>query len=430
MRNLIILVHLLFCFSSSFAQIAIGDWKGNIDVNGNKLPILFHFQKTNSGDMTGVWDSPMQNAKDLPFTKITEAGDSLKLDIKMIAGSYKGKFVGNDSITGMWQQGEMQIPLNFSRIALQPGEAVQNDAENIDRKPYPNENEISIFSSLGTKIYGSLISKNKNQKLAIIIAGSGPTDRNGNNPLGANTNTYKMLAHSLDSQNIATFRYDKSFIGKSVVPGVKEEEVTFDNAIKDVEKIVDYMRDSLGYKDIYLIGHSEGSLIGMIVAARKKMKGYISLAGMGRSFDTVIKEQLNNQPLPDTLKKESSFILDQLKNGKLVENVPSSLDVLFRKSVQPYLISLLKYNPVTEIKKVKCPILIVQGGCDIQITVDDAKRLHEANKKSQLEIIPGMTHTLKDAGENCVDQNKTYTNSSIPLDAHLVKDISEFIQKK
>ena len=429
MRNLLFILLLVFSSSFSFSQKIVGNWKGNIEVNGNKLPILFHFHNNDSGNITGTWDSPMQNVKDLPFSKIHVINDSVHLDIQMIAGSYHGKFVNNGSITGLWHQGNAQIPLNFSRTEFKSAESTQAIRQNEDQKPYPNEKEISIFSSLGARIYGTLLSKNNDQKLAIIIAGSGPTDRNGNNPIGVNANSYKMLANALDSQNIATFRFDKSFIGKSIVPGVKEEEVTFDNGIKDVENIVNYMRDTLGFKNVYLIGHSEGSLVGMVVAARKNIKGYISLAGMGRSIDKVVEEQLNKQGWPDSSKERSDFIFKQLKMGKLVDNVPASMENLFRKSVQPYLISLLKYTPDIEIKKVKCPIMIVQGSCDIQITLVDANRLHDANKKSRLNIIPGMTHTLKDAGENCADQSKTYSDNSLPLAPHLVKDISGFIQK-
>ncbi len=429
MRNLLFILLLVLSYSFAYSQKIVGDWKGNIEMNGNEIPILFHFNKNDSGNITGTWDSPMQNAKDLPFTKIEVTGDSVHLDIQMIGGSYQGKFIGDDSIAGMWHQNNAQIELNFSRTAFQSVETARIKTKDKDQKPYPNEKEISIISSLGTRIYGTLLSKNKDQKLAIIIPGSGPTDRDGNNPIGVNANSYKMLAHALDSQNISSFRYDKSFIGKSIVPGVKEEDVTFDNAIKDVENIVNYMRDTLGYKNIYLIGHSEGSLIGMVVASRKNIKGYISLAGMGRPFDKVIEEQINEQGWPDSLKKRSAFIFKQLKMGKMVNNVSASMDALFRKSVQPYLISLLKYTPDIEIKKVRCPILIVQGSCDVQITLVDANRLHNANKKSSLDIIPGMTHTLKNAGENCADQNKTYTDSSLSLNADLVKDISGFIQK-
>ena len=102
---------------------------------------------------------------------------------------------------------------------------------------------------------------------------------------------------------------------------------------------------------------------------------------------------------------------------------------LFRKSIQPYIISWLKYSPQKEIKKLNCPILILQGGCDIQVSVTDANNLHGANKKSTLDIIPNMSHTLKNAGENCVDENKTYTDGSMPLDPALVDDMVSFIKK-
>lgn len=429
MRLFLFFFLMIFNSSFSFSQNIVGDWKGNIDMNGTKLPILFHFTKTESDSITGTWDSPIQNAKYLPFSEIQVKEDSVHLDIKMVSGSYQGKFIGEDSITGMWHQGNEQVALNFSKATLQDKEEAGIITKNKDEKAYPNEKEISIFSSLGAQIYGSLISKNNHQKLAIIIPGSGPTDRNGNNPLGVNSDTYKMLAYALDSQNIASFRYDKSFIGKSTVKGISEEDVTFDNAIKDVENMVDYLQDTLGYKKIYLIGHSEGSLIGMVVAARKNIKGYISLAGIGRRIDTVIEEQTNTQGWPDSLKDKTVSILKELRKGKLVNDVPASLEMLFRKSVQPFLISMLKYAPDQEIKKVTCPILIVQGSCDMQVTEEDANKLHNANKKSSKKIIPGMTHTLKNAGENCADQNKTYTDSSLPLDVDLIKYISGFIQK-
>ena len=417
MRNLLFFFLLVFSYSVSFSQKIVGDWEGYVDINGNKLTILFHFNKESTGEISGKWDSPMQMQKNLPFSNIRMDGDSVDLEIKMIAGSFKGKFIGEDSIAGTWHQGGAQFVSNFKRSVF---------AKEI---PYPNEKEISLTSSIGTLIYGTLLSKNKNQKLAIIIPGSGPTDRDGNNPLGVAADSYKMLAHALDSQNIASFRYDKSFIGKSTVTGFKEEDVSFENSIQDVENIIDYLQDTLGYKNIFLIGHSEGSLIGMVVAQRKKIKGYISLAGMGRPFDTIVEEQLNTQGWADSLQTKATFIFDQLKKGNVVKDIPAPLKVLFNKSIQPYLISLLKYNPVQEIKKVNCPILIVQGSCDMQITEEDAENLHTANKKSSLEIIQGMTHTLKDAGNNCAEQNKTYMDSSIPLDAHLIKFVSGFIQK-
>ena len=294
---------------------------------------------------------------------------------------------------------------------------------------HPGEKEIEITSAVGSKLYGTLLSKNNQQPLAIIVAGSGPTDRNGNSTISAATNEYQMLAYALDSQNIATFRYDKRGIAKSAYAGMKESDLVFDDYVKDAKKIFDYLHDTLGFKNIYFVGHSEGSLIAMLASEKEKVKGYISVAGAGRPIDEVLEEQMQKQPLPDSVKQQIPVIFNQLKEGKEVNNIPQMLSPLFRKSIQPYIISWLKYSPQNEIKKLNCPILILQGGCDIQVKEVDANNLHEANKKSTLDIIPNMSHTLKNAGENCVNENKTYTDGSMPLDRTLVEDIVSFIKK-
>ena len=414
---------LFICMSASvFSQNISGDWKGNIDVNGNHLPIIFHFQKDDSGKIDGKWDSPKQNATGLPFSAINLKNDSIHLIIKMVAGSYDGKFINTDSIAGIWEQNGNKIPLNFSRSSqiVEPA---------IPVSVYPGEKEISIISAGGSKLYGTLLSKNNQQKIAIILAGSGPTDRNGNSTMAQPTNEYEMLARSLDSQNIATFRYDKRGVAKSAFPDFKEKNIVFDDYVKDVEKIFDYLHDTLGFKNIYFIGHSEGSLIAMLASQKNKVKGYISIAGAGRPIDVILEEQMKHQPLPDSVKQQIPAIFNQLKQGKEVDNFPTDLAPLFRKSVQPYMISWLKYSPEKEIKKLKCPILILQGSCDIQVKEEDANNLHEANKKSTLDIIPFMSHTLKNAGKNCIDQTSTYTDGDMPINKLLVEDIVKFIEE-
>jgi len=422
MKNLAISILFIFMNSSGFSQNLSGEWKGSIDVNGNQLPIIFHFQKDGSGKIDGKWDSPKQNAMGLPFSSINLKDDSVHLGVKIIAGSYDGKFINADSIGGIWEQGGVRIPLNFSR------QSENNKIENAV-SVYPGEKEISIISAAGSKLYGTLLSKNNQQKIAIIIAGSGPTDRNGNSTIAPPTNEYKMLAHILDSQNIATFRYDKRGIAKSTSADFKEKDIVFDDYVKDAEKIFDYLHDTLGFKDIYFIGHSEGSLIGMLASQRKKTKGYISIAGAGRPIDEILDEQMQQQPLPDSVKQQIPGIFNQLKEGKEVDNIPEVLAPLFRKSIQPYMISWLKYSPQKEITKLKCPILILQGGCDIQVKIEDAENLHNANKKSTLEIIPFMSHTLKNAGKDCANEKQTYTEATMPLDQILVEDVVKFIEK-
>jgi uncharacterized protein len=421
MKIALFVLILMHISPSLFAQNIIGDWKGNIDINGMHLPIVFHFTKDDSGNTTGKWDSPKQNANGLPFSAIKIDRDSVHLEIKMINGSYRGSFVNKDSISGLWNQNEHEIPLKFART--------KNEQTEKAVSVYQNEKEISITSAVGSKLYGTLLSKNNQQKTAIIVAGSGPTDRNGNSAISAPTNEYKLLAHSLDSQNIATFRYDKRGVAKSISTDFKESDMVFEDYVHDAGKIFDYLHDTLGFKNIYFIGHSEGSLIAMLASQKKKVAGYISVAGAGRPIDVILEEQIQKQPLPDSVKQQMPLVFNQLKQGKEVSNFPEMLAPLFRKSIQPYMISWLKYSPENEIKKLKCPILIIQGGCDIQVNTEDADNLHNANKKSILDIIPAMSHTLKDAGKDCEDQNKTYSDGSLPIDPVLVGDIVKFIRK-
>ncbi len=416
---------ILFLLSvfASYSQDITGNWQGNIEANGQKIPIVFHFYKDSTGTIDGKWDSPKQKAIGLPFSEIILENDSIKLAIKMIGGSYKGKFIGSDSLAGMWRQAGGAVALNFSRST----EIVSTDAATL---LLPHEKEIAITSATGSKIYGTLRSKNNKQRLAIIIAGSGPTDREGNNALGVNANSYKMIAQALDSQNIASFRYDKQGVAKSISADMNEENFKFEDYINDAKKIFYYLHDSLGFKEIYILGHSEGSLVGMVAAETINVKGFVSIAGAGRPIDEIVEEQMHNQPLPDSLKTKTIQIFDQLKKGERVDNTPVLLNKIFRKSVQPYMISWLKYSPAVEIKKLKCPVLIVQGECDVQVKITDAENLHKANKQSVLDLIPLMTHTLKNAGKNCEDKDgKTYSDPSLPLNKRLVDDITGFIKK-
>src|SRR5665213_2691060 len=256
MHKIFLVICFLTLYSFSFSQDITGNWKGNIEVNGHEVPILFHFFKDSSGNMDGRWDSPLQHAMNLPFSGISIVKDSVQLGIKMIGGSYNGKFIGNDSIAGVWHQNGGQLPLNFSK---------STDEMPVEQKTslQKGEKEISITSAIGSKLYGTLLSKNNQQKIAIIIAGSGPTDRDGNSATGLDSaNSYRLLAAALDSQNIASFRYDKRGVAKSLSGNFSETDLTFDDYIKDAEKIYNYLHDTLGFKDIYFIGHSEGSLVG------------------------------------------------------------------------------------------------------------------------------------------------------------------------
>lgn len=267
----------------------------------------------------------------------------------------------------------------------------------------------------------------KPTSIVIIVPGSGPTDRNGNNPLGVNSNAYKLLADQLLKNGIASLRYDKRGIGSSDNGGISEDHLTFDAMIDDLAGWINYVKSRNQFNKIYVIGHSEGSLISIITLEKVKCDGFISIAGPGKKASAIIMEQLKSNPNnPAEILNTSQSIINKLLKGKREENVPPVLDVLFRKSVQPYLISWFKYDPAVEIKKIDCPVLLIHGSQDIQVPIENAEILSKAKRKSGLMKIEGMTHTLKIITRP-EDQIISYTDPSIPVAEELVSGICNFI---
>ena len=286
------------------------------------------------------------------------------------------------------------------------------------------EETIALQTSTGN-IEGTLLLPTvEKPTIALIIAGSGPTDRDGNSS-GLKMNYLKMLAEGLYENNIASIRYDKRGIGASVMPGLKEDDLTFSHFISDAELWMDKIMDDSRFGDIVVIGHSEGSLIGMIASQNKNPNKFISIAGPGITMLATLRRQLKDQP-PYILSM-SEPILEKLEKGQTVDSVPPLLNNLFRESVQNYLISVSKYDPAVQISKLKCQVMIVQGTTDIQIEVLDAEKLAEANTNSKLLIIEGMNHILKEAPENRLLNIQTYGNPDLKIKEGLVDSISKYI---
>jgi hypothetical protein len=199
--------------------------------------------------------------------------------------------------------------------------------------------------------------------------------------------------------------------------------LSFEDFIKDAKDVVTYFKSQNKYSKIIIAGHSEGSLIGM-VAAFNNIDGYVSIAGAGRGIDEVLLEQLGKQA--PKMKEVAQEGLTSLKAGKTFENKNPMLASLFRESVQPYMISWIKYNPQTEIKKLTIPILILNGTKEIQVPPSDAELLHAANPKSELKIIENMNHVFK---EILVDEDnaKSYNSPNIPVMPELISSITRFI---
>ena len=295
----------------------------------------------------------------------------------------------------------------------------------------PREEAVRLETATGV-LHGTLLipeTVNQAMPVALLISGSGPTDRNGNTPLlpGKN-NSLKLLAESLATYGIASVRYDKRGVGASVGSAQSESELRFTHYIDDAAAWVTQLRKDPRFGKITVIGHSEGSLIGILAAHKSPVDAVVSLAGAGRPIADALTAQLE-RGLPADTKGEALRILNELRSGRTVAQVPPSLAALFRPSVQPYLLSWLPIDPAAEIAKLKVTVLIVQGTTDIQATVEDAQRLAEGQPAAKVVIIEGMNHVLKEVRE-ASQQMASYSDSTLALHKELPLAISGFVPRE
>jgi len=292
-----------------------------------------------------------------------------------------------------------------------------------------NSQEVTFSTQdleINNLIDGTLLTPNEGDKpkLAIIIAGSGPTDRNGNQNFMQN-NSLKKLAESLTNKGIATFRYDKRIV-KQIRKNKVDPDIKFDDFVTDAISVIDYFNDKDSYSGIYIVGHSQGSLVGML-ASKDKVNGFISLAGAGQPVDEVITEQIGamDPSLIDATKKA----FKSLKEGKTTTDYPPPLAPVFRADVQPFIMNWMQYNPQEVIKSLDIPILIINGTKDLQVSVDEAQLLKSASEVSEIKIIENMNHVLFIIEGDQLVNSKSYNESSRKISEELITSISSFILK-
>lgn len=264
--------------------------------------------------------------------------------------------------------------------------------------------------------------------VVLIIAGSGPTDRDGNSTLaGVTPASYKLLAQALAARGIASYRYDKRGIGASASGVLDERALTIDTYIDDAVAIVAKLQSDPRLDGVTIAGHSEGSLVGMVAAQRARLHGYVSIAGAGRPAEAILMEQLarpSSGVSADQLARIKTMF-ERIAAGETIADVPPGLMALFRPSVQPYMRSWLRLDPAREIAKVTVPTAIVQGQADLQVTEADARLLAAAAPKAKLVLVPRMSHTLKDTdGTTIPAQMSAYTDPAQPLDPTVATVVS------
>ncbi|WP_313108939.1 alpha/beta hydrolase [Stutzerimonas nitrititolerans] len=277
------------------------------------------------------------------------------------------------------------------------------------------------------RLYGSLLLPKSDRPLpvALLIAGSGPTDRNGNNPMGHN-DSLKRLAQSLAKQGIASLRYDKRGVGKSLALAPDERDLSVEAYVADAAAWIEELQGDPRFSSVILIGHSEGALIASLAAARQPVAALITLAGSGRPIDDVLREQLQGR-LPPTLLASSHYLIDELRAGRTHQPVPEALEVLFRPSVQPYLISLFRQDPAQAFAQADAPALIIQGTHDMQVGIEDARALQRSRPDAELALISGMNHVLRIVPAQPQQQLASYNEPDRPIAQALTERIMKFL---
>ncbi|KTT15319.1 MULTISPECIES: alpha/beta hydrolase [Pseudomonas] len=279
-------------------------------------------------------------------------------------------------------------------------------------------------------LHGSLLLPQQDTPppVVLIIAGSGPTDRDGNNPAGGRVDNLKRLALLLANANIASVRYDKRGVAASQPATPDERDLSVERYVADVVAWGHKLKADPRFGPLILIGHSEGALIASLAAEQAGASAVISLAGSGRPMAEVVREQLAER-LPPAQLARGSALLDRLEAGQTSLDVPAPLRQVFRPSVQPYLITLFRQDPAAAFARLPMPALIVQGRNDVQVDVADAQKLKDAKPDAHLVLIEGMNHMLRISPKDMSEQRESYQNPQLPLARELGEQIVTFIRQ-
>jgi pimeloyl-ACP methyl ester carboxylesterase len=300
---------------------------------------------------------------------------------------------------------------------------------NLPGGPAVTESPISLKTMAGTLSGTLTMPDNASGKIPVvlIVPGAGNVDRNGNDPSAdLQADTYKLLAYALGNAGIASVRYDKRMVGQST-SGDKEKNLTFEDYIDDATSLISMLADDERFSKIIVAGHGQGALVGMMATTQEPVKGYISLEGAAEPEATMLTDAMKSQPeyKADNIKR----MLDSLKKGKTWDYIDISLYSIARPSIQPFIMSWCRYDPQREIKKLKMPVLIIQGSTDQEIKDDNGLKLKSAARSGAIyTLIRGMSYILKDGPPDRAANLATYKDPNLPLNQELVTAVVTFIQ--
>lgn len=422
-----------------------GAWNGELNVMGTKLPLVFNF----SADGCTI-DSPTQGAKGIPAQKTTKDDGTIKVTVPMIGATFEGKMQNNE-IKGTYTQNGFHIPLT-----LKPGQLTVKRPQT-PVAPFPYKQESVSFTNAGYTFNGTLTlpqNYSKQTPVVLMVTGSGQQNRDeelmGHKP-------FLVIADYLARHGIATLRYDDRGVGKSTG---NMAMITLQSNMLDAEAGIDYLKSTKKFGKIGVLGHSEGGIISYMLAARGKADFVVSLAGPVLPGDSVLLMQNRDVLTTAGLDKDNvekyATALSRVFKYRMSEqkmkfsDKPESLvpmltmDIALlpelRKNLietvkmvdSPWLVSYLKYDPATDIRKINSPVMLIIGDNDKQVNATANIQAAEnilpkaVKAKSLLKAYPTLNHLFQPSETGSPGE---YAKIETTISEEVLDDITCWINK-
>jgi pimeloyl-ACP methyl ester carboxylesterase len=260
--------------------------------------------------------------------------------------------------------------------------------------------------------------------VALLIAGSGSTDHDGNGPQ-AKPATLKKLAEQLAERKIATLRYDKRGAGGWKPEFGKPEDFRFKDYVDDAVSLVNYLKSSGKFARVVVVGHSEGGLVAILAARQVPVDRLVLLVTAARRQGDLLKAQLEKRQIPADVLDPILKAIDSIMAGQIVDPPPRGLAIA--PSMQPSLASAFTVDPIDPLKSIEKPILIVGGGHDVQVARLDFAALSAAAPLAKTLWMPDMNHVLVDVTDDS-DNLAAYNQPERAIDAAMVDAVAAFIR--
>ena len=430
MKALRTLTSVVFAMMAFAANAQEGTWNGELNVMGNKVPLVFNFS-TNGCTI----DSPSQGVNGIQAEKTVKDDGTISVKVGMIGATFEGKMTDGE-IKGTYVQNGFPLPLT-----LKPGKlAVKRPQTPVP--PFPYKEEGVSFTNAQYTFNGTLTlpeNYSKNTPVVLMVTGSGQQNRDeelfSHKP-------FAVIADALARQGIASLRYDDRGWGDE---SVNFADFTTDDFRQDAAAAIPLLRKR--FNKVGILGHSEGGTIAMMLAAEGKADFIVSLAGMAISGkETLImqnRQAMSAIGLPkemvDSYCNSISKALDEIASGKKaseinIDDVPQALKPITIKALQqadtPYIRHFLTVDVGKLLPKIKCPVLALNGTKDTQVDCDaNTTRIEKglANCKHSIKKIDGVNHLFQHCNTGIVTEYQQIEETIAP---EVLQVVAEWIKNE